>query len=89
MTSDVPTPSKPLLLAGRLLRYKESSIFLALVGIVILISIVAPNFLRPGNLYLVTRQVAFMAIAALGVFFVILTAGIDLSIGFTRPGGAG
>jgi len=66
---------------GRLLRSKESSILLALVAIVVLISAVSPNFLRPGNLTMVARQVAFTAIAALGVFFVILTGGIDLSIG--------
>lgn len=65
----------------RLFRAKESSIFLALVAIVALISAVSPNFLRPGNLTMVARQVAFTAIAALGVFFVILTGGIDLSIG--------
>ncbi len=81
MTPDsAPPPAAPSL-AGRLLRCKESSIFLALVVIVILISAVSPNFLRPGNLSMVARQTAFTAIAALGVFFVILTSGIDLSIG--------
>jgi ribose transport system permease protein len=48
---------------------------------VILISIMAPAFLKADNLYLVTRQVAYTAIVALGVFFVILTSGIDLSVG--------
>lgn len=46
-----------------------------------LITIFQPQFAAPTNLYLVGRQVAFTAIVALGVFFVILTSGIDLSVG--------
>jgi ribose transport system permease protein len=75
--SSAPGPS----LARRFFRYKESSALLALILIVILISVVAPSFLKPGNLTMVARQVAFTAIIALGIFFVILTAGIDLSVG--------
>lgn len=67
--------------AGKLMRQKESTIFLALLGIMALIYVFAPKFLSGANMYLVTRQVAYTAIAALGVFFVILTAGIDLSVG--------
>jgi ribose transport system permease protein len=65
----------------RLLHRREAGIFIALIGLVILITIFQPNFARPGNLYLVSRQIAFTAIIALGVFFVILTGGIDLSVG--------
>ena len=46
-----------------------------------LIAILQPQFATPTNLFLVGRQVAFTAIVALGVFFVILTGGIDLSVG--------
>src|SRR5438105_6775705 len=42
-----------------------------------------PHFATTGNLYLVSRQIALTAIVALGVFFVILTGGIDLSVGST------
>ena len=65
----------------RLLRRKEAGIFLALVAIVVLITIFTPTFATQKNLYLVSRQIAYTAIIALGVFFVILTSGIDLSVG--------
>ncbi len=81
MIAENAPPSGARSMLRRFLRHKESSIFLALVAIVILISAASPNFLRPGNLSMVARQTAFTAIAALGVFFVILTSGIDLSIG--------
>ncbi len=64
-----------------LLRRRESGIFLALLGLMVFITIFQPQFATRTNLYLVGRQVAFTAIVALGVFFVILTSGIDLSVG--------
>lgn len=65
----------------RLIKKKESAIFLALLGIMIIITIIAPKFATRGNLYRVARQISFVAIASLGVFTVILTSGIDLSVG--------
>ena len=67
--------------ARRLLRRRESGMFMALVGLMVLITIFQPNFATTNNLYLVSRQIALTAIIALGVFFVILTSGIDLSVG--------
>jgi ribose transport system permease protein len=64
-----------------LLRRRESGIFIALVGLVVLITCFQSNFLTAGNLFLVSRQIALTAIIALGVLFVILTGGIDLSVG--------
>jgi ribose transport system permease protein len=92
MTTLVPTPTptptpaaeraeRPSALIWRLLRRPEAGIFVALVVLMIIITAVEPQFASRTNLYLVTRQVAFVAIVALGVFFVILTGGIDLSIG--------
>lgn len=65
----------------RFIRQKESAIFLALIGIMVIITIIAPKFATPGNLYRVARQISFVAITAFGVFTVILTSGIDLSVG--------
>ena len=65
----------------RLFRRPEASIFLALVLLMVAISIYQPKFASPINAFLVSRQIAFTAIVALGVFFVILTSGIDLSVG--------
>jgi len=64
-----------------LLRRRESGIFLALLALAFCITFFQPEFATAGNLFLVSRQIAFTAILALGVLFVILTGGIDLSIG--------
>ena len=63
------------------MRRRESGIFLALAGLMALIAFSSPSLRHPPISFLVGRQVAFTAIAALGVFFVILTGGIDLSVG--------
>lgn len=67
----------------KIFRQRESAIFLALIAIMVVITIVAPQFATSGNIYRVSRQISFVAIAALGVFTVILTGGIDLSLGST------
>lgn len=71
------------LVVKKIFRQRESAIFLALVAIMVVITIVAPQFATSGNIYRVSRQISFVAIAALGVFTVILTGGIDLSLGST------
>jgi len=60
------------------LKYKS------LIGLLILcmvISIIAPRFLTFGNLKNVFTQVSVNAVIAIGMSFVILTGGIDLSVG--------
>lgn len=54
---------------------------LGLILIVVVVSIISPNFLSKGNLLTVLRQTSINAIIAAGMTFVILTAGIDLSVG--------
>jgi ribose/xylose/arabinose/galactoside ABC-type transport system permease subunit len=54
-------------------------IFLAIL--VVILSLLRPNFLSAFNLFNVMRQIAFIGILAVGMTFVILTAGIDLSVG--------
>jgi ribose transport system permease protein len=58
---------------------------LGLLGIVIVLAIVftltAPGFLSPQNLENNERQMAVIGILAIGETFVIITAGIDLSVG--------
>lgn len=63
-----------------LMKYKS------LVGLIVLcliVSIIAPRFLTLGNITNVLTQVSVNAIIALGMTFVILTGGIDLSVGST------
>jgi ribose transport system permease protein len=52
-----------------------------LIGLVILFSIISPNFLTTRNIIILIRQVSFAAISAVGVSFVMISGGIDLSIG--------
>jgi len=63
------------------MRRRESAIFLALVLIVTAISVIAPNFLSATNFNILSRQIAYVAVVAIGEFFVILHGGIDLSVG--------
>jgi ribose transport system permease protein len=54
----------------------------ALLGIVILASVISPHiFLQVGNLTDIVRQVSLIGIIAIAMTFVILTGGIDLSVG--------
>jgi fructose transport system permease protein len=52
-----------------------------LVIAIIVFGILNSNFIRPTNLSLVTQQVAVIAALGLGQTLIILTAGIDLSVG--------
>src|SRR5215213_10207848 len=54
-----------------------------LLVIVLVLSILEPGFRTERNLLNVVRQVSFIGILAVGMTFVILTAGIDLSVGST------
>lgn len=54
---------------------------LGLIVLCVVLAIVAPNFLTVGNLFNVLQQITVLAILALGGTAVILTRGIDLSVG--------
>ncbi|TNG90957.1 ribose ABC transporter permease [Pasteurellaceae bacterium USgator11] len=52
-----------------------------LILIVIVFSFVAPNFMTEANMMNITRQASINIVLAAGMTFVILTGGIDLSVG--------
>jgi len=52
-----------------------------LLALIITFALLEPRFLHPLNLFNVLRQVSISGLVAVGMTFVILTAGIDLSIG--------
>ncbi|MEL6149757.1 MAG: ABC transporter permease [Chloroflexota bacterium] len=52
-----------------------------LIVLFVLFGILEPRFLSPLNLFNVMRQVSITGLIAIGMTFVILTAGIDLSVG--------
>jgi ribose/xylose/arabinose/galactoside ABC-type transport system permease subunit len=55
----------------------------ALVVLIVAASFISPHFLNPINILNVLRQVAMYGILGIGMTFVILTKGIDLSVGST------
>lgn len=55
--------------------------FVALITIVIVFSAISSSFFTGSNLLVMTEHVAINAIMAIGETFVILSAGIDLSVG--------
>lgn len=55
--------------------------FLALIVLVVVFSFLSPAFMTTSNLLILVKHVAINAILAVGMTFVILTGGIDLSVG--------
>jgi len=55
--------------------------FIALIAVLVFFSIAAPNFLSTANWILMSKHVALNAFLAMGMTFVIITGGIDLSVG--------
>jgi ribose transport system permease protein len=55
--------------------------FLTLFVLCILIAVLEPKFVSPGNLASVARQTAVITIMAMGMTMVMIAAGIDLSVG--------
>lgn len=61
--------------------FNRFGILMVLIFLFIIFSILSPAFFTAGNLINVARQVAMIGISAVGMTFVILTGGIDLSVG--------
>jgi erythritol transport system permease protein len=55
--------------------------FIALFLIVIIFSVLSPNFLTSGDIVISIEHASIYAILAIGMSFTILTGGIDLSVG--------
>jgi len=62
-----------LLLRGR--------VFLALIIVITVFTLVSPGFLSIANIIIMSKHVAINALLAIGMTFVILSGGIDLSVG--------
>lgn len=60
---------------------RNSTMLFVIILLGIIFSIVSPYFFSASNIFDITRQIAVLALAALGVTFVIITGGIDISIG--------
>ena len=60
---------------------KDQAVWIMLVVLAAGFSIAVPNFATAGNLVTILRQVANIGILAVGMTFVMISGGIDLSIG--------
>jgi ribose transport system permease protein len=60
---------------------RKFGVLAVLILLVGLFSILSPSFFTTGNLFNVVRQVSMSGIVAVGMTFVMLTGGIDLSVG--------
>ena len=59
----------------------EQKSLIALLVLILVVSFLSPNFFTADNLLNILRQTSVNAIMAVGMTLVILTAGIDLSVG--------
>jgi len=64
-----------------LLTLMKARTFIALIAVIVFFSLAVPTFLSTANLILMSKHVALNAFLAMGMTFVIITGGIDLSVG--------
>lgn len=76
--ADNKKPGSNLSLGMVLLRLRS---LIAFLGVFIVFSFIAPNFLTTGNLIAMAKHSAIWAIMAMGMTYVIIGGGIDLSVG--------
>jgi ribose transport system permease protein/rhamnose transport system permease protein/inositol transport system permease protein len=62
-------------------RSHELILLLFFIGLIIMMSLLSPSFLTIDNLLSVTQQMSEFGVLALGVTVIIITSGIDLSVG--------
>lgn len=61
--------------------FSQYGIYFAFLILCVLFAIASPVFLSVGNIINILRQISFNAILAMGMTMVIITGGIDLSVG--------
>ncbi|MBN2471540.1 MAG: ABC transporter permease [Anaerolineae bacterium] len=76
----VTSQQRPTLLR-RMLQIREMGVLLALIVLIILISTQTPYFFTTLNIFNVLRSMSTVGIMAIGMTMIIVTAGIDLSVG--------
>ena len=78
MSSQVKQQPKNIDLKEFLIKYKS---LVGLLVLIIIVTILSPSFLSTKNIFNILRQTSVNGIIATGMTFVILTGGIDLSVG--------
>lgn len=78
MTTSAKTSAKKILMSDLM---QTVGILPILILIVAVFGFIAPNFFTESNLLNITRQASINIVLAAGMTFIILTGGIDLSVG--------
>ena len=78
MSSQVKQQHNKFDLKETLIKYKS---LVGLLALIVVVSILSPSFLSTKNIFNILRQTSVNGIIAAGMTFVILTGGIDLSVG--------
>ncbi|EDQ35367.1 Ribose/xylose/arabinose/galactoside ABC-type transport system, permease component [Hoeflea phototrophica DFL-43] len=81
MSEMITAAPRPAARPNFLLLVLEMRTYLALLLVFAYFAIMAPNFLSVDNAVLISKHVAINAFLAIGMTFVIITGGIDLSVG--------
>ncbi|HVJ00021.1 MAG TPA: ABC transporter permease [Sphingomonas sp.] len=76
--AETEAPQASIGVADLLIRLRA---FIALLLVLAFFSVMAPNFLSVATFLIMAKHIAIIAILAIGMTFVILTGGIDLSVG--------
>ena len=89
-TSETPAASRPVARSAlkRILEKPEINVLIGLIVLCVGLSIASPYFMTLRNIVNVLRQFSLIAILAIGQALIIITGGIDLSVGslVTRVG---
>ncbi|RWL21727.1 MAG: ABC transporter permease [Mesorhizobium sp.] len=81
VTLDQTIAQKQHTLLTRVFASQTFWVVIAVILACLFLSVATDSFATTKNLYNITRNVTFVAIVALGMTFVIITGGIDLSVG--------
>ncbi len=80
-TTKTAQPTAPSTFLTRLFRSREAGIAIALLIMVGVLSVAAPEFRSPDNLLNDARNFSFIGMVVIGQAMVMITGGIDLSVG--------
>ena len=78
---DVDLTAKPQSILSRLLGTQEAWIALAIILLGVIVSMISPKFATLGNLVNVFQNACFIGLMAVGMTPVIISGGIDISVG--------
>jgi ribose transport system permease protein len=76
-----PVSKRRIITMGRFIQRQESSIILMLILYMSFVSIISPIFISGANQFNILRSAGFPLITVVGMTFILITGGLDLSVG--------